>query len=122
MYNEALSAFREFSEISRSSERLVIPNGQRWDVHQDGVKVGEVINYSSGGICVDIPNYYGNKVAVKMDLIICASDDGKVLHELRDLHAVVRWGKKHEKNFRHGLTFSEESSSKFASIGRTFLG
>jgi class 3 adenylate cyclase/CHASE2 domain-containing sensor protein len=116
LYMDALNAFREFSQTSRNSERLVIPNGQRWDVHHDGVKVGHVVNYSDGGVCVDIKNYYGNKVTIKIDVFIRSADEGKILHELRDLHAVVKWGKKTGELYRHGLILSEESTAKFSSL------
>lgn len=117
LYSVALNAFREFSKVSRSEERLVVPPGQAWEVVQGGIKVGQVVDFSDGGICVDLTQFYGNKVNITLDLIFKSVAEGKILQELRSLHATVKWGRKSEAGFRHGLVFTEESAAKFQTVG-----
>jgi class 3 adenylate cyclase/CHASE2 domain-containing sensor protein len=121
LYTDALNAFRDFSKVSRTAERLVVPPGQSWEVAQGGAKSGHVVDYSTGGICVDLANFYGNKVTITLDLVVKSADDGKILHELRGLHATVKWGRKSETGFRHGLVFTEESTAKFGALGKEII-
>ncbi len=121
LYTDALNAFRDFSKVSRMAERLIVPPGQTWEVVQGGAKSGQVVNYSTGGICVDLENFYGNKVTITLDLLVKSADEGKILHELRGLHATVKWGRKSDTGFRHGLVFTEESTAKFGAFGKVVV-
>jgi len=116
LYSSALHHYREFSKISRSSERLMVPSGQLWEIWQTGAKTGAVIDYSEGGVCVDLSAFYGNKVAVTLDLHIKSAADGRILQELKDLHAIVKWGRKSDAGYRHGLIFTDESAAKFDTV------
>lgn len=118
LYTDALNAFREFSKVSRSEERFLIPPGQTWEVFQGGAKAGQVVDFSDGGICVDLVNFYGNKVNITLDLMIKSTSEGKISCELRGLHASVKWGRKSENGFRHGLVFTEESAAQFKTIAK----
>lgn len=119
LYTDALNAFRDFSKVSRTAERLMVPPGQMWEVVQGGAKSGQVVDYSTGGICVDLAKFYGNKVAITLDLVVKSAEEGKILHELRGLHATVKWGRKSDTGFRHGLVFSEESTAKFGLLEKS---
>ncbi len=116
LYTQAIKGFRDFSQVSRSSERLLVPPEQIWEMSHVSSKLGVVLDYSAGGLCVDLVNYLGNKVNVEFDLVIKSKTDSKVLHELKSLHAVVAWGRRFNGSFRHGLIFSGESQVKFSSM------
>lgn len=116
LYTQAIKGFRDFSQVSRSSERLLVPPEQIWEISHGSSTLGVVLDHSSGGLCVDLVNYLGNKVTLEFDLVIKLKTDGKVLHELRDLHAVVTWGRRFNDRFRHGVIFSRESQVKFSSV------
>lgn len=120
LYSKALAAFREFSNISRIAERLVVPPEQVWELHQSGVANGCVVDYSVNGLCVDLKNFYGNKVMISFDVIIRSKLDNKILQELRGLHATVKWGRKAEDKFRHGVVLSDESASRFRAVTDAF--
>ena len=120
LYTQALKVFRDFSKASRSEDRLVINPNQSWILMQGEIVEGQVIDYSNHGVCVDLNAFYGNKVALTFDLAIKSTQDGKILGKVSDLHAAVKWGRKSEQGFRHGLAFTSESSLKFQNFVKEF--
>jgi class 3 adenylate cyclase len=113
LYNDAVSSFRNFANISRSDERIMVPPGQSWELRQGGIKAGHVVDYSKGGMCADLSNFYANKVTIICDLFIKSEADDRVLHEILGLNLLVRWGRKGGAGFRHGLGLSDESAARF---------
>jgi hypothetical protein len=45
--------------------------------------------------------------------LVKSEADGKILHELIGLNMAVRWGRKADSGFRHGLGLSDESAVRF---------
>jgi len=113
LYKDAVTFFRNFSNIARSEERIIVPPGQSWELRQNGERVGTVVDYSSGGFCADLKNFYANKVALLFDLQVKSDIDGKVVKGIDGLNLVVRWGRKADSGFRHGLGLSDESAVRF---------
>jgi len=113
LYNDALRSFRDFSNISRSEERIMVPLGQTWELRQAGASVGRVLDYSVGGLCADLTSFYANKVTILVDLLVKSEADGKIVQELIGLNMTVRWGRKTDSGYRHGLALSDESAVRF---------
>jgi len=116
LYSSALHMYRDFSKNSRTAERFVVPRGQVWEIYQSGLKTGIVINYSETGVCVELASFYGNKVTITLDIIVKSASDGRIEGELQGLRAAVKWGRKSDTGYRHGLVFSDESAPKFKII------
>lgn len=115
LYLNALSGFRKFSNISRIADRIPIPANQTWIILQNGKKTGRAVDYSTGGLCLELDTFYGNKVKLVVDVIITTAD-GKTLHEAHELVTTVKWGAPSSTGYRHGVAFTEESSKRFRSI------
>ncbi len=116
LYRDALTGFRNFSNISRGMVRIPTPEGQKWVIYLHGQDAGRAVDYSSGGLCISLNAYYGNKVKLVFDLVVESTVNGKLIHELRGLVTTVKWGAKTDTGFRHGISFTEESAERFKVI------
>ena len=85
-------------------------------IYLHGQDAGRAVDFSSGGLCISLNAYYGNKVKLVFDLVVESTVNGKPIHELRGLVTTVKWGAKTDTGFRHGISFTEESAERFKVI------
>lgn len=114
LYRNAMQKVRERSELERLEERHLISAHQTWEIWRNGKKIGQCIDYSASGCCLDLDTFFSSKVQLLVDLKIIERNvmgEERVLLEINDICGKVCWGKVTESEdvYRHGLLFTDET-------------
>jgi len=115
----ALASYRKAAGISREHVRHLIPGEISIQIVVDGKTQGRLIDYSAGGVAVELNIYLARKVKFKFDLIFTKNG---LDQRLENLESEIRWGRKSsDQKFRHGLALNTESQTRLDQLLRDYL-
>lgn len=112
LYTGASKKVRERAELERLEDRYTIVPHQNWEIWSQGIKIGQCVDFSASGCCLDLNVLLANRVSLTFDFKVFEKNimgDEKSICMIRDVAAKVCWSKSSGEFYRHGVLFSDET-------------
>lgn len=105
-----IESFRKSIQLDRRDERyLVEPEWESKVESENGTVLGQLLNYSVTGACIEIDHYltYDSELRFRINIV---KEDGSS-YVTRLLSSKVTWGKPFKNKFLHGVEFYFDSDT-----------